>query len=329
MVAKWELFKMGATSEAVAIVVAWLMGFGIAPLFMSITRSDKFTGNWWGGTHSLGWAPPITDEMVGRGDFHNFLVGIVFALASGIVVGNGASGGGTNALVGVAISASLLPPVVNSGMCVSFALLGPLWEDDTEWMWDEAHQEAGLFATSGLEGLGGLPMRDQLLVAGVISFALYLMNVLIILSVCWALFRLKGVEFRNTFDLETRDGMCNVFKTCHNAKEERTARPRDQYYKALPGVSQGDGVGALKREKTIADYNIQGLYEDEDYPGTTALEGKTPRRARAISFSTPVSTRWSENDDGEVAPEETEGLSTGVLSQFSQLIHSVLGTKTR
>ena len=32
--------------------------------------------------------------------------------------------GGTNALVGVAISASLLPPVVNSGMCVSFALLG-------------------------------------------------------------------------------------------------------------------------------------------------------------------------------------------------------------
>jgi hypothetical protein len=34
------------------------------------------------------------------------------------------SSGGTNALVGVAISASLLPPVVNSGMCVSFALLG-------------------------------------------------------------------------------------------------------------------------------------------------------------------------------------------------------------
>jgi hypothetical protein len=43
-------------------------------------------------------APPITDEMAGRGDYYNFFVGIVFALASGIVVGNGASSGAENFL---------------------------------------------------------------------------------------------------------------------------------------------------------------------------------------------------------------------------------------
>jgi hypothetical protein len=36
--------------------------------------------------------------MAGRGDYYNFFVGIVFALASGIVVGNGASSGAENFL---------------------------------------------------------------------------------------------------------------------------------------------------------------------------------------------------------------------------------------
>jgi hypothetical protein len=36
-----------------------------------------------------------------------------------------AQGGGVNALVGVAISASLLPPIVNCGICCAFAIIGP------------------------------------------------------------------------------------------------------------------------------------------------------------------------------------------------------------
>lgn len=305
--AKSELLKKGAKSEAVAVVVAWLMGFTIAPLFMSITRSDNFTGNWWGGAHSLGWAPPMTDEMAGRGDFHNFLVGIVFALASGIVVGNGASSGGTNALVGVAISASLLPPVVNSGMCVSFAVLGPLWEDEDRWKWEEGRE--GLFATS--DSLGDLPMQKQLLVAGVISFALYLMNVVIILAVCWTVFVIKAVEFRTTIDLA----------------RDHTKTSRDQNYKRLPGVvtgttklldpfraaheilkhqqevammgdlqvNQGAGVGGLKHEMTVPDFGL--LYGDDDdfdlgsppasSPPLATPQRNTPRWRRR----TPESTR--------------------------------------
>ena len=89
--AQKELIKTGTFSEVVAALTAWSMGFIIAPLFMLLTRteSQRMHGSF------MGW-PPMTDEMVGRGDYYNFVVGIVFALASGIVVGNGASSGGTN-----------------------------------------------------------------------------------------------------------------------------------------------------------------------------------------------------------------------------------------
>ena len=63
--------------------------------------------------------------MTGRGDPVNLLAGLVVATASGFVVGVAITGGGVNALVGVAISASLLPPIVNCGMCCAFAIIGP------------------------------------------------------------------------------------------------------------------------------------------------------------------------------------------------------------
>ena len=110
-----------------------------------------------------------------------------------MVVGNGASSGGTNALVGVAISASLLPPVVNSGMCVAYGLLGPAWEPVAEWQWDAepfpstepASSDAGGELLSEVAGITGLGYRQKLLVLGAISFALYLMNITVILLVCW------------------------------------------------------------------------------------------------------------------------------------------------
>ncbi len=50
------------------------------------------------------------------------ILGLIVAVASGIAVVLGISKGGVSAIVGVAISASLLPPIVNSGLCLSFAL---------------------------------------------------------------------------------------------------------------------------------------------------------------------------------------------------------------
>ena len=46
----------------------------------------------------------LVSEMEGRGNPYNFFVGFVFALASGIVVGNGAASGDTHSTVSVGMN---------------------------------------------------------------------------------------------------------------------------------------------------------------------------------------------------------------------------------
>lgn len=72
--------------------------------------------------------------------------------------------GGANALVGVAIAASLLPPVTNTGICLAYAMAGAF----------RTGRSAGDFAY-----MGG------------ISFCLFLINVVSIYLVCIFLFWVK------------------------------------------------------------------------------------------------------------------------------------------
>lgn len=56
----------------------------------------------------------LTTEMITRTDFHSVIVGIFIALPSGAAVAIAVIGENFGSLVGVAISASLLPPAVNT-----------------------------------------------------------------------------------------------------------------------------------------------------------------------------------------------------------------------
>uniref|UniRef100_A0A1B0GPD9 Uncharacterized protein n=1 Tax=Phlebotomus papatasi TaxID=29031 RepID=A0A1B0GPD9_PHLPP len=57
----------------------------------------------------------LTREMLSRCELHSLVVGILIALPSGAAVAIGILGENAGSLAGVAISASLLPPAVNSG----------------------------------------------------------------------------------------------------------------------------------------------------------------------------------------------------------------------
>jgi len=64
-----------------------------------------------------------SNEMLSRSSSISLVSGAIIATASGFIVGNAVTSSGVNSLVGVAISASLLPPVVNSGIFVAFSLV--------------------------------------------------------------------------------------------------------------------------------------------------------------------------------------------------------------
>ena len=65
-----------------------------------------------------------TDEMTGRATWRGILVGLAIAIPSGFGVGLSVLNHNTSSLVGVAISASLLPPAVNAGIMWAFAIFG-------------------------------------------------------------------------------------------------------------------------------------------------------------------------------------------------------------
>jgi uncharacterized hydrophobic protein (TIGR00271 family) len=191
----WKLMRSGMANELIASFVTLLFGFILGLVLTPLGER-------------LSWP---TSEMAGRGNSANFIVGVIFAIASGVIVGVAVTGGGINSLVGVAISASLLPPIVNCGMLLAFALLGPsefAEFDASTTTSGTCHQQQQLFQTcafSALEDSNGDNLfaktntnlkkygvdADLLLEQALWSIALYLMNVVVIGFVCTCTFHLK------------------------------------------------------------------------------------------------------------------------------------------
>ncbi|CAM9508004.1 unnamed protein product [Discosporangium mesarthrocarpum] len=104
-----DLTRQGFVVEFLSLLTCVAVGF--VTTFLGISFVEE--GDW------------PTDEMLSRGKKWNLLVGLAIAIPSGFGVALSVLSKNANSLVGVAISASLLPPAVNSGMCWGFALIGP------------------------------------------------------------------------------------------------------------------------------------------------------------------------------------------------------------
>ncbi|PRD25408.1 UNVERIFIED_CONTAM: hypothetical protein NCL1_41013 [Trichonephila clavipes] len=98
-----KLVRMALRTELIGLSVCLISGF----LFGFIC--GNFSETWGAGK----WP---TSEMAGRGMVRSLWSGVLIALPSGAGVAMSVLGGNGASLVGVAISASLLPPTVNCGL---------------------------------------------------------------------------------------------------------------------------------------------------------------------------------------------------------------------
>ncbi|XP_050403275.2 uncharacterized protein LOC126819336 [Patella vulgata] len=115
-----SLWKLGLRTELIGLLMCIIIGFvfGLVPGGMSLNGAN------WGSTDDF---PTI--EMSSRGVPRSLGIGLLIALPSGAGVALSVLGGNMGSLVGVAISASLLPPIVNAGVfwALSFlSLIHPL-----------------------------------------------------------------------------------------------------------------------------------------------------------------------------------------------------------
>ena len=76
------------------------------------------------------WISNITDwptqEMRSRGGKKTIMVGVIIGTFSGAAVALSVLSENSSSLVGVAISAALLPPMVNAGLCWGVAAILPV-----------------------------------------------------------------------------------------------------------------------------------------------------------------------------------------------------------
>lgn len=103
-----DLFVIGVRNEALALLATILLGFLLGIIFGPFAP-----GLYW-----------PTQEMAIRGVFAELLFGAIVAICGGIAVAISETNALVSSIVGIAIAAALLPPAVNTGLCLAYANIG-------------------------------------------------------------------------------------------------------------------------------------------------------------------------------------------------------------
>ena len=149
IVQDWPLTTLGVKNELISlglcVLVGFVVGLGVTPFY-----------------------DLPTDEMASRGTPEGLLIGIFIALPSGVGVALSVLGNNTTSLVGVAISASLLPPAVNTGLSFAIAAIGPVLK-------------------------GNEVVASELMIIGTLSLTLTLINILCVYLAALGMFKIKEI----------------------------------------------------------------------------------------------------------------------------------------
>ncbi|KAG8234463.1 hypothetical protein J437_LFUL011862, partial [Ladona fulva] len=122
-----QLKKIGVINELIGLAVCILVGFIYGLVIGCSSDTYRYSD-------STMWP---TSEMISRGQIATLWVGCLIALPSGAGVALGILGGNVSSLVGVAISASLLPPAVNAVSRRKETANGKLIDDPKIWNWEK------------------------------------------------------------------------------------------------------------------------------------------------------------------------------------------------
>jgi len=140
-IADWPMVFVSIRNTVIGVLLVWAVG-AICGLFSSpyFIHGDVQYDSDSVGNPLRGMYP--TEEMYSRGTWVGLIFGVAIAVPSGIAVAIAVTGGVSSTLVGIAISAALLPPIVNSGLNVAYALMFTFTETNRHFV-DLALQIAG------------------------------------------------------------------------------------------------------------------------------------------------------------------------------------------
>ncbi|XP_023177585.1 uncharacterized protein LOC111603972 isoform X2 [Drosophila hydei] len=173
-----ELMRVGFLSLGLGMLISCVFGFCFG-LILGTTEMP------WG--QNMDWP---TEEMRGRGNVRALWMGVLWALTSGTGVAVALLQGSAGPLIGVAISASLLPPVVNCGLFWSQACI---WLIYPEKRIPHLKNEA-MNATSSYPFLYTDYLPTEFLINGIVSACLTVVNVICIFITAIIVLKIKEVS---------------------------------------------------------------------------------------------------------------------------------------
>ncbi|XP_063893114.1 uncharacterized protein LOC110378088 [Helicoverpa armigera] len=157
-----SLQLMGVKNEFLGLFLSLVMGFLFGLTICAIDERYGVVEDW------------PTYEMISRCEYRSLWVGILVAIPSGAGVALAVLGEYTSSLVGVAISASLLPPAVNAGLLWAMALTRlTVTNDELRWL---------------------VAQPSELAVLGTASLCLTLVNIVCIFLAGVAVYKVKEVS---------------------------------------------------------------------------------------------------------------------------------------
>lgn len=188
------LTKLGLKTELIGLFICLLFGFFFGLLNAFWGDIPPYEGTSWSPSR---WPNP---EMSSRGHWRSLWVGSLVALPSGGGVAMAILGGNSACLVGVAISASLLPPIINSGILWSLSLVKVFKSLSQDLIEVNVTGRPVLVAPAFVAPSNYQPyyfdeysMHKECALLGVISFCLTVVNILCIILAGTLVLKIKEI----------------------------------------------------------------------------------------------------------------------------------------
>ncbi|XP_050030844.1 uncharacterized protein [Dermacentor andersoni] len=188
------LTKLGLKTELIGLFICLLFGFFFGLLNAFWGDIPPYEGSSWSPSR---WPNP---EMSSRGHWRSLWVGSLVALPSGGGVAMAILGGNSACLVGVAISASLLPPIINSGILWSLSLVKVFKSMTQDPIEVNVTGTTLTVSPAFIAPLGYSPyyfdkynMHKECALLGVISFCLTVVNILCIILAGTLVLKIKEI----------------------------------------------------------------------------------------------------------------------------------------
>ena len=219
----WKSFRNEMIGIIVCFLTGFVMGLVVSPILDSPMNDQLAFGN--------------NTQISSRGEWIALSWGAGIAAPSGVGVALGVSSDQVSALIGVAISAALLPPIVNSGLCLASALIfyvDPKYEMRTASKWFEV---------------------------GYISMLLFILNWILIVIFGFCTFRMKKLHQATDKNKKIKQEKMNRFVAKQGEDEENANDAKTQLLSTSNGHTNYSSQTTLHNrfEKAGKDNTLEAV----------------------------------------------------------------------